>query len=319
MSDEEDLAALRSGSADLIHRDFRGADLSDMDIGARDFSQSHLENTNFARSNLSGSNFHQANLMNLNVDSANLNSTNWNGALFAVNFRGADLRNSKIERSILQLCDFRESDLRGVSFTGSTIREGTQFEGALVDENTIFGGVQILRATARQEAFRFYEVDRGVLRRAPEKRATAPEDAQAVDRARLLSQIETLQADLRKLEPSIVAGQALPGLGHNNPPQETPIVRSEYALLQETLTSIKEQAASVNPDTSKIGESQALLIDFGSKILRWAARHADTMAEEFAKGLGKNLSDPLKIAAAWTLIAGGLTGVAQLVRAMFGL
>ena len=55
------------------------------------------------------------------------------------------------------------ADLVGADFRHTVINEGCSFNNAVVDATTRFDGAKIFRPLARQDAFRFYRVERGVL------------------------------------------------------------------------------------------------------------------------------------------------------------
>lgn len=319
MADEEDIAALNSGSTDLVRRDFRQANFRGRIIGARDFSYAHLEKADFSRSDLSGSNFEQAHLIQLNLESTNLSSSKWKGGLIQVNFHKANLRSGILKKCIFHKCNLKDTDLRGTNFQDATIQDETTFEGAIVDESTLFDGVKIMRSIARQDAFRFYEVDRGTLRRIPEGRTVASNAPRVAERDKLLGQIEALKNELRRLEAHSPAETVDPRLGHNNPPEATPLDRAEHELLQNSLTELQNQATTPSPDEAKIRELEGRLTDAGSKIFLWLSRHINLASEEFSKGIGKNLSDPLKLTAAWAIFSGNLSGVIQAARTFFGI
>lgn len=168
MSDDADMLALKSGSLDMVKRDFRSGDLSGMDLPGRDFSESHLEKANFSRSNLEGCNFHQSHTSGLILEFASLKDAKMQQtSVFAVKFRGADLRGGSFIQSHFSRSDLTDADLRGADFRWAVFNEGTTFEGCIVDETTLFDGASIFRPLARQNAFRFYDVDRGKLIRRP--------------------------------------------------------------------------------------------------------------------------------------------------------
>lgn len=319
MADEEDIRALRDGNSDLVRRDFRDAELQGLSLRDRDFTQAHLERSNLSRSDLTAGNFSQANIAHANLSFATLALSFFQGSIFGVNFTGADLRGAIFSRCLFTQSNFANADLRGTDFSHSQIQEGTTFEGAIVDETTRFDGVGILRATARQDAFRFYAVDRGTLIRKPERTEESVSSSKEQVREQLVRQIDALTAELQRLGPVAETGAAHAGMGHNNPPEAIPVDKQEHAALQAALATLKEQATAAEPDSSRITDAQSRLVEIGGKILRRLASHADTAAEEFAKGLGKNLSDPLRLAAAWTLFSGGLSTVVSLARSYFGI
>lgn len=318
MADEEDLAALRAGSKDLVRRDFRGADLTGQELQERDFTGARLEGARFSHSNLSGSDFRGASVANFNLAQANLRNTKFSGSIFRVDFSGADLGNADMRRCLFNGCDFKNADLRGADFRDSQILEDSSFEGAVTDATTLFDDAQILRAIARQHAFRRYRVDRGNLVRILETDEPDIAESRAVDRAKLIDQIDSLLADLRRLEQLQPHEKVAPGMGHNGPPSETPIDHAEHNALVSSLNEIKSEISSENPDKNKIKQSEIIIVESGTKIQDWLRKRGEIFADEFFKGLAKNLSDPLRISAAWTLFTGNLSELVHLLRTLFG-
>lgn len=318
MADEEDLAALRAGSKDLVRRDFRSADLAGQELKERDFTGAHLEGARLSHSNLSGSDLRDASLANLNLAQANLTNTKFSGAVFRVDFSGADLGNADMRRCLFNGCNFKNADLRGADFRSSQILEDSSFEGAITDATTLFDDAQILRAIARQHAFRRYRVERGVLTRISETDEPKNAEFSTIDRAKLIEQIDSLLADLRRLEQLQPYEKIAPGMGHNGPPSETPIDYAEHSALARSLNEIKTEVSSENPNKFKLKESEKTLVKSGAKIQDWLLKRGEIFADEFIKGLAKNLSDPLRLSAAWTLFTGNLSEFVHLLRTLLG-
>lgn len=318
MADEIDIEALRSGDVDLVRRDFRGANLVGLELNGRDFTGAHLEKANLSNSKLVGCDFREASLAHLNVSVSNLSDAKFSGSVFGVDFSDTVLYGADFRHCLFTRCNFKNASLEGADFRNALIAEGSTFEGALVDERTLFDGVQILRATSRQEAFRYYEVERGVLRRIENRDATPPQITAGAAQSKIVSKIDALLADLSKLEPAAEEKPA-PGMGHNNPPEETPIDRAEHGALTAALNDIKGEVTAPAPDKTKVKQAESLLVTMGTKILQWIGARATIAADEFAKGVGKYLSDPLRVSAAWTVLTCDLSVVTHLVRTFFGI
>ncbi|WP_291827957.1 pentapeptide repeat-containing protein [Bosea sp. (in: a-proteobacteria)] len=318
MADDVDIEALRAGDTDLVRRDFRGANLVGLELNGRDFTGSHLENANLSSSTLIGCDFREASLANLNASTSDLSGAQFSGSVFRVDFSNAVLRGAEFTRCLFSGCNFNNASLHGADFRNARIAEGTTFEGALVDEDTLFDGVQILRAISRQEAFRYYEVERGVLMRIEHREAAPPKTSVTADQADLISKVDALLAALRKLEPP-AEGKPAAGMGHNNPPEETPIDRAEHSALAAALNDIKGEVTAPAPDQKKVKQAENVLVAMGTKILSWVGARATIAADEFAKGVGKYLSDPLRVSAAWTVFSSDLSALTHLVRIFFGL
>jgi uncharacterized protein YjbI with pentapeptide repeats len=317
MADENDLRDLRAGDLDMVRRDLRGADLSNMDLQNRDFSGAHLEGANFSNSNLQGCIFSGSKLMKANFEKSNLRNTKFiQTVIYGVNLKFADLENSVLDRSHFTISDLSMSKIEGTSFIHSHINDGTTFEGCTINKDTKFDGANILRPIARQPAFRYYRVERGVLviksdaeieqdsfeessaRREPDER-NAARDA-AVER------IDSLLVKLKDLAPPERPPAAHGGIGHNNPPEETPIERPEYDALQKSLIETKEALLSEKPDPAPIEESRRKFVDVAVKIGIWAAQKANIFADEFSKTLGKTAATGVTIWAGWTAVKADL-------------
>lgn len=169
MADEQDLVELNSGDMDMARRDFRGADLSDMDLHDRDFTGAHLEAANVRGADFSGGTLQGAHTLNMQAPNANLDRVTAPNSVFVnVNFNRSSMRGGRFDGCHFTQVDLRGADLRGASFRNAHFNEGTNLDDALTDKDTIFDGATILRPLARQPAFRFYRVERGVLVRQEE-------------------------------------------------------------------------------------------------------------------------------------------------------
>lgn len=148
----------------MARRDFRGADLSDLDLRNRDFTGAHFDKANARGADFSGSTLQGAHTVGMQAPSANLARVTAPSSVFVnVDFNKANLREGGFDRSHFTKVDLRGADLRGTSFRNAHFNQGTDLDGALTDSETVFDGATILRPLARQPAFRFYRVERGVL------------------------------------------------------------------------------------------------------------------------------------------------------------
>lgn len=168
MADEADYALALSGEKDLSQCDLRGADLSGRDLRRTRFTHSKLDNANLSASNVTGSDFRQAGLANADLSNSICEAAQFDGALFKVNFEGADLRGASFQSALLHQPRFVRANLRGAVFRSARFDETADFDQAEYDEATDFEGASALRAIARQSVFEFFEVGRGgILSRRP--------------------------------------------------------------------------------------------------------------------------------------------------------
>ncbi|HVI32667.1 MAG TPA: pentapeptide repeat-containing protein [Phenylobacterium sp.] len=152
--------------------------MSNLDLRGRDFSGAHLEEANASRSNFAECSFVSANTRGFIAEGADFSEISAPSTVFfGVNFRGASLRGARLARSSFTRANLSNTDLIGADFSNAVLNEGTTFEGAEIDESTKFDGAKIFRPLARQPAFRFYRVERGVLVR-NEGVTTVPPPAQ---------------------------------------------------------------------------------------------------------------------------------------------
>lgn len=298
MADENDLRDLHAGDLDMVRRDLRGADLSHLDLPNRDFTGSHLEGVNFANSNLSNCIFSGAYLAGANFAQADIRNTTIQGSsIYEVNFSMADLRNSVFNQSHLTKSNLLNAKLEGASFLKSHINDGTTFKNCSIDKDTKFDGTSILRPIARQPAFQYYRIERGILVRktddeiqamSPEQRSPPAEpDERGAARDRVVAHMDSLLAKLKELPPPKPPATIYGGIGHNNPPEETPLEKPEYDALRETLIETKENIVSTDPKSEIIEKCRRLCADAAIGIGGWIARHANVFTEELAKTFAK--------------------------------
>ena len=259
----------------------------------------------------------------MNMEGADLtNATAEAGVFVNVNFKNAKLSGAVFDRSGFGETSFAGADLRNTSFRDASIGEGTNFEGALVDESTIFDGVHIFRPIARQATFRFYEVVRGVLVR---RKDAGPQDGVKSSVSQVASkpvpagregpikQIDELLNALAPLEPAYVDLPTSGGIGHNNPPEITPIDRTEFQELTSILEDLKIELHNDDLRLGVINDGVERAERISSKIASWVARKADLASDEFAKQFGKSLADGRVWVAGWLAISGQLSGLIEVL------
>ncbi|MCV0424148.1 MAG: pentapeptide repeat-containing protein [Roseibium sp.] len=307
MADDDDLRELHSGNFDLVNRDFRGANLSGMNLAGRDFSEAHLEKVDFTKANLSNCDFQKSKTSGLNAEGANLSKVNAEQTvIFAVNLKNTDLRESSFARAHFTRADLTGADLRGADLKNAVFKEGTTFESSVVDEKTMFDGASIFRPLSRQNAFRFYRVERGILVRKTQDQLSdsdvqVSEDVTCIE---IENKIDRVLNSLNGLADSTVktASSSL-GIGHNNPPTETPINREELDELAINLREVQMETSKQEPDKKIIKKVAAFLHGGVKKILNWSWRKIELAADEFAKEIGKKTASVALVVSAWLALS----------------
>lgn len=320
MADEIDFEAARSGDKDLARRDLRGAHLEKADLSGVDLTGAHLKRAHLNGADLSGSTLKGAHLMEANMNGANLAGiTAPSTVFFAVSLVGADLRGSNLSECHLSQSNLNSADLRGANLRETSLNEGTDFTDAIVDETTIFDGAHILRPMASQNAFRFYDVERGMLVRrkdGPRPDIASSKSAPPIkDNARdeVTKRIRELLDALAPLKLSEEFNSLSPGRGHNNPPEPTPLEHTEFEDLTTTLSTLTVELHQNDIRPEVISDGAEKVDRASSKIAAWVARKADLAADECAKQLGKSLADARVWMATWLMISGKLTALVELL------
>ena len=284
MANLEDLDALRAGATDLIGRDFRDADLSYLQARDCDFSRARIDKANFTKASLEVSKFLDTFNTKATFDHANLQRSVWKGGIVRVSFKGADLRFSNFSQCVFEGCDFSGADLRSANFSDAVIRESNLFKDTITDELTLFDRSQSVRSIAREKAFQHFVLERGELRRKSLIFDKA-ELAGTAERHDLMERTDELLRALQQLEP---AAEPRPeGIGHNNPPEETPLDRAEYDTLTKALQDLKVEIPKAEPDVRKMQLVLNAVTTAGSKTLSWIGRKFDLAADEAVKETGK--------------------------------
>ncbi len=317
MADTEDLKALSSGDNDLAQRDFRQADLSNTNLSDRDFSGALLQEANFSQSILSRSKFSRSSTMGFVARSAKFDAidgtaTSW----FGVDFTDADLAGANFERSHFTRMNFTRADLRQANFQHCHIDESCVFDDAQTDEGTLFDNATIIRSLARQKAFRFYKVERGILVRLPPGEApfSTGDDGKA-DIIAAANAVERAVGAALAVEYADLATS--PGLGHNNPPPDQALSKEEVDEVLLATRSIKHEISAENVDPEKIKASLAIVQKAGKSIGNWSLDKANVFATEFAKSLGKEAATVKFWVALWLFASGEMTKLATLIVAHF--
>jgi hypothetical protein len=135
--------------------------------------------------------------------------------------------------------------------------------------------------------------------------ALVPSAADGAAGAQIIQLTTSIEAELQRFRPSeAVELPAHGGIGHNNPPEPTPLDAAEYNSAIEALRTVRSEVARDKPDQSKLTGSAETLQAIAWKIVSWTARKVDLAADEFAKQVGKSLGDGKILIAGWLAISG---------------
>ena len=137
--------------------------------------------------------------------------------------------------------------------------------------------------------------------------AVVPTDEDGAQRAEIVRMTRDTEAELRRLQP----GDASPpsahgGIGHNNPPEPTPLTAVECDDAISVLQEVRQDVSREGKDRTALTRHVNYLRNVVSKIVRWAARKCDLAADAFAQQAGKTLAEGKFLIAAWMTISGRL-------------
>ena len=316
MADPEDLAALMRGEQDLVQRDLRGANLAGASLESRDLRGAYLQKADFSSANLSGARFSGAHLAHASFELATLHRADLSStAISFARFNGANLTEANFARSHFSKSDLSNADLRGANFAKSVINEGTSFKDAVSNDRTMFDGATIFRPLAREHAFRFYRVERGVLVRidAVEETNMSPLEGS------LLQMIGDAEAALRAASVATPpTSSESPGIGHNQPPPEAALTEEEVQTAFTTLRTLRVEVQSDQPDRKVIAEGRSRLEEWAAAIGIWVAGKAEMFTEEFAKTLGQEAAKARTWFGLWLVVSGQFQHLAHAILAAFG-
>lgn len=137
--------------------------------------------------------------------------------------------------------------------------------------------------------------------------AVVPTDEKAAQAAQVVNLAKAAEDSLLSLRPdadSINSGHI--GIGHNNPPEPTPLGTDEFDEAIDALKAIRREATLSTPDTKELGRSKNVISNITKKIVEWVGQKCDLAAEEFANQIGRTLGDAKFLAAAWLALSGRL-------------
>lgn len=110
--------------------------------------------------------------------------------------------------------------------------------------------------------------------------------ARMVEQRRLELEAERLQSEIARLQETL---RAAPGMGHNNPPYETPVatqIQREITVIWAGLGEVKDELEEENPDPSLLTKIAKKLLSAAAKIIVYCGRKADIAIDHAAKGIG---------------------------------
>jgi hypothetical protein len=125
-------------------------------------------------------------------------------------------------------------------------------------------------------------------------------------RAEAFRQIDALKEAFERAQPQERSDASHGGIGHNDPPEETPLEHEEHQKAIDALTEIRNELGKDQPDTVVLSEGSKTLARISSRIALWVARKADMFADEFVKQAGKSLADAKLFVGGWLIISGQL-------------
>lgn len=295
MADQDDLDHLKSGSLDLVRCVLDGADLSGMDLQSRDFQHARLKATNFSGANLLGAKLLGASHSHANFSRANLSGVKFDGAIFGLNFTGANLTGATFS-GILHKCTFVGANICGANFQKVTLQEGCSFDNVVFDENTNFEGTKSERPYLKTKMLFGYSLERGVLKKTGAQEMSL--DAASSDA------VTSLDEGIRLLSQVPLSGASAGLIGHNMPPPEFQISKSERDNAIAEFTSARETILAGTSESSQLLIAKNHAITIGKAALVWTGTKIDIAASEFAKSFGSTLGSKTG-QIMWTLYLSG--------------
>ncbi|MEL6919792.1 MAG: pentapeptide repeat-containing protein, partial [Pseudomonadota bacterium] len=195
--------------------------------------------------------------------------------------------------------DVTELSAAGLDFTSRTRtpREGQ----VVVFENTLgrYLAAKVVQVLATSHGD---DQDRLTLRY-----AVVPTDDKKIQLAEIENLVNIAENSLRSLRLNIVPNELkYGGIGHNNPPEPTPLTTEEFDEAINALQLIRRETAQTEPNTKELARSKDVISAVAKKIVSWVSKKCDIAAEAFAKQVGKTIGDAKFLAAAWLAASGRL-------------
>lgn len=211
---------------------------------------------------------------------------------------------------------FKNSDLSFANFSSSIIGEGCAFTGVIVNEETKFDNVSILRSLAKEDAFRYYLVDKGKLvrKRDAEHLGSSSESARikavksiSNDVNAAILQISEIEIFERRIAEDI-------GYGHNSgavwsAPEDVSILEIKQQLIE-----LRDFVATNSViDIGALEEKTKVLEGESSKIARWIGDRFTKFADSFVAELGKSAANWKVYVGLWAVLSGKIDSVINIV------
>ena len=137
--------------------------------------------------------------------------------------------------------------------------------------------------------------------------AVVPTDDKAIQLAEIAILAKTAEDKLRSLSSDFASIDSRHGgIGHNNPPEPTPLSTEEFDETVDALQIIRRETFQSTPNKTKLSQVKKIIAIASQKIVAWVGKKCDLAAEEFAKQIGKTLGDKKFIVAAWLEMSGKL-------------
>lgn len=121
-----------------------------------------------------------------------------------------------------------------------------------------------------------------------------------------IQQIDSLKEAFERMLPEKKPDATHGGMGHNNPPEETPLEYEEHQEAIDALNEIRTEIGKDRPSAAVLDETSGTLKRISSQVASWVARKADMFADEFAKQAGKSLAEAKFLVGGWLVISGQL-------------
>ncbi|PZO67019.1 MAG: hypothetical protein DI498_04535 [Paracoccus denitrificans] len=292
MADPEDLAHVNSGAIDLTGCILTDSRFENTDLSGRDFSGANLDGASFINCNLVGANFENASLVRADFRNSNLESSQFNGSIFEVNFSSANISRT-VFQGHLYGCNFSDAKMSGAVFKNSTFADKNVFSNVVIDDNTDFENVSLLRPDSRKPLFKNYIYERGRLHRRISAESTEIEAAVGGGDEAKQKTVDAIDASLTALE-SVLRDSAemrasRPGLGHNNPPEEFYLGDELVEKAKRALNAAREDVIADRKNSESLEDAKAVANTIQQKALDWVRARLDDFATEFAKSAGKTL------------------------------
>lgn len=149
--------------------------------------------------------------------------------------------------------------------------------------------------------------------------AILPTDQDAAQRVEAVRIAHHLETELLRLQPSDTAPpSAYGGIGHNNPPEPTPLSAAECHEAIAVLRGIRRDVEEECVDRSTLARHIDHLQIVARKIALWAARKCELTIDAFAQQAGKTMADAKFLIAAWIAFSGRLDQLMAVLAQMGG-